>query len=207
VIRVLVVDDHVIVRSGLEQLLATADDIEIVATAADGEAALASVAEHDPDVVLMDLSMPGMDGVEATRRITSEHPGRRVLVLTSYSDRSRIMDALAAGADGYLLKHAEPDEIVSAIRSIHEGGSPLDPKAARVLLEARRAGETSTALTDREVEVLRLVQAGLSNKQIGRKLGIRERTVKAHLTRIFQRLGVADRTQAALWASRNLGDA
>jgi DNA-binding NarL/FixJ family response regulator len=207
VIRVLVVDDHVIVRSGLEQLLATADDIEIVATAADGEAALASVAEHDPDVVLMDLSMPGMDGVEATRRITSEHPGRRVLVLTSYSDRSRIMDALAAGADGYLLKHAEPDEIVAAIRSIHEGGSPLDPKAARVLLEARRAGETSTALTDREVEVLRLVQAGLSNKQIGRKLGIRERTVKAHLTRIFQRLGVADRTQAALWASRNLGDA
>jgi DNA-binding NarL/FixJ family response regulator len=106
VIRGLVVDDHVIVRSGLEQLLATADDIEIVATAADGEAALASLAEHDPDVVLMDLSMPGMDGVEATRRITSEHPGRRVLVLTSYSDRSRIMDALAAGADGYLLKHA-----------------------------------------------------------------------------------------------------
>jgi DNA-binding NarL/FixJ family response regulator len=203
----LVVDDHVIVRSGLEQLLATADDIEIVATAADGEAALASLAEHDPDVVLMDLSMPGMDGVEATRRITSEHPGRRVLVLTSYSDRSRIMDALAAGADGYLLKHAEPDEIVLAIRSVHEGGSPLDPKAARVLLEARRAADTSTALTDREVEVLRLVQAGLSNKQIGRKLGIRERTVKAHLTRIFQRLGVADRTQAALWASRNLGDA
>ena len=205
-IRVLVVDDHVIVRSGLEQLLATADGVEIVATAPDGEAALASVAEHQPDVVLMDLSMPGMDGVEATRRITADHPGTRVLVLTSYSDRSRIMDALAAGADGYLLKHAAPDEIVAAIQAVHEGGSPLDPKAARVLLEARRAGEMSTGLTDREVEVLRLVEAGMSNKQIGRRLGIRERTVKAHLTRIFQRLGVADRTQAALWASRNLGD-
>ncbi len=203
-IRVVVVDDHVIVRSGLEQLLGTTDDIELVGTAADGEAALAVVAEQRPDVVLMDLSMPGVDGVEATRRLAAEHPSSRVLVLTSFSDRSRILDALSAGADGYLLKHTEPDQIVAAIRAVYDGGSPLDPKAARALLESRRVRDPALDLTDREVEVLRLVHSGLSNKQIARKLGISERTVKAHLTRVFQRLGVADRTQAALWASRNL---
>ncbi len=203
-IRLAVVDDHVIVRNGLKQFMATADDIELVGMAANGVEALALVAELKPDVVLMDLSMPEMDGVEATRRIVAEHPGVRVLVLTSFSDQTRIMDALRAGAEGYLLKHSEPDEIAAAIRAIHEGGSPLDPKAARVLLESRRTAAESDNLTDREREVLLLVRAGLANKQIARKLEISERTVKAHLTNVFQRLGVSDRTQAALWASQHL---
>ena len=203
-IRLAVVDDHVIVRNGLQQLLATTDDIELVGMAANGLEALALVAELEPDVVLMDLSMPEMDGVEATKRIVAEHPGVRVLVLTSFSDQSRIMDALRAGAEGYLLKHSEPDDIAAAIRAVHAGGSPLDPKAARVLLDSRRTTSDSDNLTDREREVLLLVRDGLANKQIARKLGISERTVKAHLTNVFQRLGVTDRTQAALWASKHL---
>jgi DNA-binding NarL/FixJ family response regulator len=203
-IRVVVVDDHMVVRSGLEQLLATTDDIELVGTASNGHEAIATVASLHPDVVLMDLSMPELDGVEATRRISAEHPSSRVLVLTSFSDQSRILDALSAGADGYLLKHAEPDDIADAIRAVHSGGSPLDPKAARALIESRRAGRDTPQLTDREREVLLLVRDGLANKQIARRLGIAERTVKAHLTSVFQRLGVTDRTQAALWAREHL---
>jgi DNA-binding NarL/FixJ family response regulator len=204
VIRLAVVDDHVIVRNGLEQFLATTEDIELVGMAANGIEALEVVARVLPDVVLMDLSMPEMDGIEATKRIVAEHPGVRVLVLTSFSDQSRIMEALRAGAEGYLLKHSEPDEIAAAVRAVHEGGSPLDPKAARVLLDSRRTSGDADTLTDREREVLLLVRGGLANKQIARKLGISERTVKAHLTNVFQRLGVTDRTQAALWASEHL---
>jgi DNA-binding NarL/FixJ family response regulator len=203
-IRVLVVDDHVVVRSGLEQLLATTDDIELAGTASNGNEAIDAVERLHPDVVLMDLSMPELDGVEATRRLSVEHPASRVLVLTSFSDQTRILDALSAGADGYLLKHAEPDDIAEAIRAVHGGGSPLDPKAARALIESRRAGRDVPQLTDREREVLLLVRDGLANKQIARRLGIAERTVKAHLTSVFQRLGVTDRTQAALWASEHL---
>ncbi len=205
-IRVVIVDDHMVVRSGLEQLLATTADIDIVGSAANGVEALERVASLAPDVVLMDLSMPEMDGIEATRRITLDHPASRVLVLTSFSDRVRILDALSAGADGYVLKHADPDDIAAAIRTIHGGGSPLDPKAARTLLDSRRAGRDTPQLTGREREVLLLVRDGLANKQIARRLGIAERTVKAHLTSVFQRLGVADRTQAALWASTHLAD-
>ncbi len=203
-IRVVVVDDHVVVRSGLEQLLATTTDIQLVGTASNGLEALDVVETLDPDVVLMDLSMPELDGVEATRRISERFPRTRVLILTSFSDQTRILDALAAGADGYLLKHAEPDEIAAGIRSVFEGGSPLDPKAARVLLESRRTRRHVVHLTDREQEVLLLVRDGLANKQIARRLGISERTVKAHLTSVFQRLGVTDRTQAAIWATQNL---
>jgi len=203
-IRVVIVDDHVVVRSGLEQFLATTADIELVATAANGIEALARVEEFEPDVVLMDLSMPEMDGIEATRRIAENHSSSRVLVLTSFSDQTRILDALEAGADGYLLKHADPDDIADAIRTVHTGGSPLDPKAARTLLESRRSGRSVSELTDREREVLLLVREGLANKQIARRLGIAERTVKAHLTSVYQRLGVTDRTQAALWASGHL---
>jgi len=203
-IRVVIVDDHVVVRSGLEQFLATTADIELVATAANGIEALARVEEFEPDVVLMDLSMPEMDGIEATRRIAENHSSSRVLVLTSFSDQTRILDALEAGADGYLLKHSDPDDIADAIRTVHTGGSPLDPKAARTLLESRRSGRSVSELTDREREVLLLVREGLANKQIARRLGIAERTVKAHLTSVYQRLGVTDRTQAALWASGHL---
>ena len=196
------VDDHAIVRNGLAHLLATVEDVELVGTAADGAEAVTVVERCQPDVVLLDLSMPGVDGVEAMKRILAGDQRPRILVLTSFGDQSRIMDALTAGADGYLLKDAEPDEIVGAIRAVHEGGSPLDPRAARVLLEARRVRD-AVDLTDREIEVLRLVAAGLANKHIARRLAISERTVKAHLTSVFQRIGVTDRTQAALWAERN----
>jgi DNA-binding NarL/FixJ family response regulator len=205
VIRVLIADDHQVVRSGLEQLLATADDIELVGMAADGAEAITLASELEPDIVLMDLSMPGTDGIEATRAITAASTTTQVVVLTSFSDKQRILDALDAGAAGYVLKHAEPDELLDAVRAAHEGGSPLDPKAARVLLDRQRSSSASpTRMSEREEEVLRLVAAGLANKAIARQLGIAERTVKAHLTNIFQRIGVTDRTQAALWARDHL---
>lgn len=203
-IRVVIVDDHAVVRSGLEQFLATTGDIELVGSAADGLEAIDVVAATSPDVVVMDLSMPRLDGVEATRRIAVEYPTSRVLVLTSFSERTRIMDALSAGADGYLLKHSDPEAIAAAIRSVHAGEAPLDPKAARALLESRRQGAESSALTDRERQVLDLVRQGHANKQIARTLGISERTVKAHLTSVFSTLGVSDRTQAAIWANEHL---
>lgn len=203
-IRVVIVDDHAVVRSGLEQFLATTGDIEVVGTAADGLEGVEMTAATEPDVVVMDLSMPQLDGVEATRRIAVEHPSSRVLVLTSFSDRTRIMDALSAGADGYLLKHSDPEAIAAAIRSVHSGEAPLDPKAARALLESRRTASEASSLTDRERQVLDLVRQGLANKQIARQLGISERTVKAHLTSVFSTLGVSDRTQAAIWANEHL---
>jgi DNA-binding NarL/FixJ family response regulator len=204
VIRVLVADDHSIVRGGLEQLLATADDIEVVGMVADGEEAVATAARERPDVILMDLSMPVLDGIEATRRIIADDPDAHVVVLTSFSDNRRIMEALGAGAIGYLLKHAGPDELLGAIRAAASGDSPLDPKAARAVLEERKVSSRSHDLSPREQEVLLLVRKGRANKQIARDLGISERTVKAHLTSVFARIGVTDRTQAALWAERHL---
>lgn len=204
-IRVLVVDDHVIVRNGLEQLLGATDDVELVGIAGNGKEAIEQVEQLQPDVVLMDLSMPIMEGVEATAIISERWPNTKIVVLTSFSDHQRVLSALEAGADGYVLKHADPDQILAAIAAVHRGGAPIDPQVARVLLDVKRVGSTGRrVLTDREEEVLRLVQSGLANKQIGRRLGISERTVKAHLTKIFHTLGVADRTQAALWAAEHL---
>ena len=204
-IKVMVVDDHVIVRNGLAQLLATTDEFELVGAAGDGREALDMLPTLRPDVVLMDLSMPGMDGVEATQRIATEHPGVKIVILSSFSEHQRVLAALDAGAEGYVLKHADPEQILAAIDAVHRGGAPIDPQVARVLLDVKRNAPTARGvLTDREEEVLRLVQSGLANKQIGRQLGISERTVKAHLTKIFQTLGVADRTQAALWAAEHL---
>ena len=204
-IRVLIVDDHAIVRGGLAALIATTDDLEVVGQAADGHEAVRLAVELAPDVVLMDLSMPGVDGVQATAAVLEQQPGTHVLVLTSFSEQRWILEALEAGAEGYLLKQSEPEVILAGIRSVVSGGSPLDPKAARVLLTQRRTSPAMAAaspLTDREEEVLTMVGDGLPNKLIARRLGISERTVKAHLTSIFQRLGVSDRTQAALWAQR-----
>lgn len=203
-ITVLIVDDHGVVRRGLEQLLGGDPDISVVGTAEDGEQAVAMAADLDPDVVLMDLSMPKLDGVQATRRIVAADPDTAVVVLTSFADQRRILDALSAGAAGYLLKDADPDELIAGVRAAAEGGAPLHPKAARVLLDARRGETAGRQLSAREEEVLRAVVEGLPNKRIARRLGITERTVKAHLTRIFQQLGVPDRTQAALWAKENL---
>jgi DNA-binding NarL/FixJ family response regulator len=206
VIRVLIADDHAIVRGGLEQLLATADDIELVGGASNGAEAVEQARASRPDVVLMDLSMPVLDGIEATRRIVNADPEIRVIALTSFSDDRHILDALRAGASGYLLKHAGPDDLLAAIRAAAEGDAPLDPKAGRVMLQSQRAGRPASDLSAREEEVLRLVVTGMLNKQIARRLGITERTVKAHLTKIFQHLGVTDRTQAAMWAMEHLPD-
>ena len=205
-IRVLVADDHAVIRSGLQQLLSTADDIELIGTVGDGAAAVSAALAERPDVVLMDLSMPGLDGVEATRRIVGSGARVHVVVLTSFSDNRRILEALKAGATGYLLKHAGPDELLNGIRAAAAGDSPLDPKAARVMLESSRGGSSRPDLTARELEVLRLVAGGEANKQIARRLGISERTVKSHLTRIFSAIGVSSRTQAALWARQHLDD-
>ncbi len=205
-IRVVVVDDHAVVRRGLEQLLSGVDGIEVVGTAADGATAVEVVARTRPDMVLMDLQMPGVDGVEATRQIAGEG-GPDVLVLTSFSDTDRIVAALDAGAVGYLLKDAEPDDGIAGIRAVGRGESPIHPRAARQLLGARQSASPPADLTPRELEVLALVRGGLANKQIARRLGISERTVKAHLTSIFSAIGVLDRTQAAVWAERRgVGD-
>jgi DNA-binding NarL/FixJ family response regulator len=206
-VRVLVVDDHAMVRKGLVGLLSVADGLEVVGEAATGLEALDRVEELAPDVVLMDLQMPEMDGVRATREILGRS-NAQVLVLTSFSDTERIVAALDAGAVGYLLKDAEPDDLVEAVRSVARGDSPLHPRVARQLLTARSgkgggASGAGEALTAREREVLGLVRDGLANKQIARRLGISERTVKAHLTSVFATIGVADRTSAALWAERH----
>jgi DNA-binding NarL/FixJ family response regulator len=207
VITVVLADDHDLVRAGLAELLAAADDIDVVETAPDGESAVEAAERRRPDVVLMDLSMPGIGGIEATRRIVAADPGVRVVVLTSSAGSQQVLGALDAGAIGYLLKDATPDELRAGIRAAAQGESPLSPKAARVLIGARGADPAPT-LSPREAEVLGLVADGLPNKLIARRLGISEGTVKAHLTRVYQTIGVTDRTQAALWAKgRGLGSA
>ncbi len=200
-ITVVVVDDHAVVRAGLQQLLVGAADIEVVGLGAHGGEGIELARSLHPDVVLMDLQMAEIDGVAATRVIVAEDLAQ-VLVLTSYSDGERIVAALDAGAVGYLLKDADPDDVFEGIRAVARGESPIHPRAARQLLGARSAAPALRDLTPREREVLGLVRAGLANKQIARRLGISERTVKAHLTSAFARIGVSDRTQAALWAER-----
>jgi DNA-binding NarL/FixJ family response regulator len=202
-IGVLVVDDHPVLRAGLAQLLKQAEGIELVGLAADGAEGVELALTTRPDVVLMDLQMPGLDGVEASSRILSACEGTRVVVLTSFSDRERILDALDAGATGYLLKDAAPDELLRGIRAAAAGEAPLAPRAATELLAERRDVRPATELTPREREVLVMVAEGLPNKLIARRLEISEKTVKAHLTRVFERIGVTDRTQAALWAERH----
>jgi DNA-binding NarL/FixJ family response regulator len=204
-IGVVVVDDHQMVRAGIATLLGATDDILVVGQAGDGSEAVVVVAANLPSVVLMDLSMPVVDGVEATRRILAEQPEVKVVVLTSFSDRERVSEALAAGAVGYLLKDCDPADLLAAVRSAAAGHVPLDPRIARVLLPSGQP-RPEDGMSPREVEVLRLVAQGLANKQIGRRLGITERTVKAHLGRVFRALGVADRTSAALWAHDHLRD-
>lgn len=201
-IRVLLAEDHAVVRAGLEELLEGSDEIEVVGSAADGRSAVALAAELQPTVALCDLSMPGLDGIEATSRILEQSPETRVVILTAFSDPDRIRGALDAGAVGYLLKDADPEELFGAVRAAARGESPLAPKAASVLL-ADRAGRRSVELTPRERDVLSLLASGLPNKRIASRLEISEKTVKAHLTRVFERIGVTDRTQAALWAQRN----
>lgn len=201
-IRIVIADDHAVVRTGLTQLLATFADVELVGAAVNGDEAVLLCRDREPDVVLMDLEMPVLDGIEATKRIKAEQPEIAIVILTSFSDRDRILRALDAGAAGYLLKDAEPDEISKAIEAAARGEVPLDPRAARALLSARRAAIPAEALSEREREILLMVAEGLPNKVIAQRLSISEKTVKAHLTSVFRQIGVTDRTQAALWAER-----
>jgi NarL family two-component system response regulator LiaR len=204
-IRVLVADDHAVVRQGLRTFLELQEDIEVVADVADGRQALVAVAEHDPDVVLMDLVLPEVDGVEAIRRIASEWPRIRVIALTSFLDDDKVFPAVRAGAAGYLLKDVEPAELVKAIRTVHAGEGLLHPAvAARLMEEVASSGgrEAPDSLTPREREVVALIARGLSNKRIALELGISEKTVKTHVSSILGKLGLTDRTQVALYAVR-----
>lgn len=198
-IRVLVVDDHAVVREGLERVLRSADDMTFVGAVADGRAAVELAVEELPDVILMDLAMPVLDGIATTRRLRERVPTAAVIALTSFSDRGRILGVVEAGAVGYLLKDSNPEELLSGIRAAARGESPFAPKAARTLLQAHTRREHEL-LRGREREILGLVAAGNPNKIIARQLGISEKTVKAHLTNIYREIGVTDRVQAALWA-------
>ncbi len=203
-IRVLIVDDHVIVRKGIRALLAMQPDVEVVGEAGDGREALARAEEWRPDVVLMDLMMPEMDGIEATREITSRFAETRVVVLTSFAADDKVFPALKAGALGYLLKDSGPAELLGSIRQVYRGESSLHPAIARkVLHELTRPVErakTAESLTDRELEVLRLIAQGLGNQEIADKLVVTEATVRAHVSNILGKLHLASRTQAALYA-------
>ena len=194
-VRVLVVDDHPVVRSGLVGMLAVDPDLVVVGEAADGAEAVALTAATQPDVVLMDLRMPGTDGATATREIASRHPASKVLVLTTYDTDADIVRAVEAGATGYLLKDTPRERLVAAVHAASRGETVLaEPVAARLVQRARRPADTLP--TPRELQVLAGVARGLSNAEIGRELYIGEATVKTHLLRLFAKLGVADRTRA-----------
>ena len=197
-IRVLIADDHAVVRQGLRTFLGLQEDIDVVGEAADGEEALALAERLAPDVVLIDLVMPGVDGIEALRRLRDRLPAARAIVLSSFVDDDKLFPAVRAGAAGYLLKDVQPQELVAAIRTVHGGGALLHPTVAARLMEEL----ADDPLTPREREVLALIGRGLPNKQIARELGIAEKTVKAHVSAVLAKLGVSDRTQAALYAVR-----
>jgi NarL family two-component system response regulator LiaR len=207
VIRVLIADDHAVVRQGLRTFLDLQDDVEVVGEAADGVEAVAAAEAAAPDVILLDLAMPELDGVGALRRLREVVPAARVIVLTSFGEDERLFAALRAGAAGYLLKDVEPAELVRAIRTAHAGQSPLSPAvAARVIEELASGGGAGRAaadeLTPRELEVLCLIARGRSNKRIALELGVAEKTVKTHVSHVLAKLGLSDRTQAALYAVR-----
>ena len=197
-IRVLIADDHAVVRQGLRTFLDLQEDIEVIGEAGDGEEALALVEQLAPDVVLIDLVMPRVDGIEALRRLRERAPAVRAIVLSSFVDDDRLFPAVRAGAAGYLLKDVQPQELVEAIRTVHGGGALLHPQVAARLLQDM----AEDPLTPREREVLVLIGRGMPNKLIARELGLSEKTVKAHVSSILGKLGVTDRTQAALYAVR-----
>ena len=204
-ITILLVDDHQLVRAGLRALLESVDDLRVVGEAGEGDAAVEMVVAQRPDVVLMDLSMPRVDGVEATRRLAAAGVDTRVVVLTSFADQPRVQAALAAGAVGYLLKDSDPRDVIAAVRQAAAGHVPIDARVAQALLPGSQTPAAGHTLSGREAEVLSLVAQGMANKQIARQLGISERTVKAHLGKVFRQIGVADRTSAALWSREHLG--
>jgi two-component system, NarL family, response regulator LiaR len=204
-ISVLIVDDHSVVREGLRAFLQLQDGLEVVGEAADGVEAIAAASRLEPDVILMDLVMPGLGGVAAMRRLREEAPGARVIVLTSFLDDDKLLPALRAGAAGYLLKNAEPQDVARAVRAAHAGEAVLDPVVAARLVEtlaAEDGQEPLDRLTPREREVLVLIGRGFSNKRIAGELELSEKTVKTHVGHVLAKLGVTDRTQAAVVAVR-----
>jgi len=211
-IRLLLADDHAIVRRGLQLFLKTQPDFELVGEAATGQEVLERVAELQPDIVLMDLHMPVVNGIEATRQIKASHPAVKVIVLTSFSDHDHVLPAVKAGAKGYLLKDIEPDELAKSIRQVYAGKVELHPDVAGLLLEQIANPEDSAPernatpfdeLTAREREVLQLIASGLTNKEIAAALFITEKTVKTHVSHILEKLGLSDRTQAAILAVKH----
>lgn len=210
-LRVVLADDQTVVREGLVTLLGLLPGIEVVGAGADGEAAVALVAEHHPDVLLVDLRMPRCDGVEATRQVRALHPDTEVVVLTTYADDDSLLTALQAGARGFLTKDADGDAIAHALRSAAAGQSTVDGELQRRLVAAAARGRTQTpkptaqaeGLTQREVEVLRLIAAGLSNTEIARRLVVSEATVKTHVNHLFAKAGLRDRAQAVAYAYRS----
>ncbi len=202
-IRILIADDHALVRNGLNQWLSSIEDLEVVGLASNGREAVDLGCELLPDIVLMDLSMPVMDGITATAELTAKAPQVLIIALTTTGDPQQVNAALDAGAMGYMLKDVEPEVLVANIRAVVAGGLALSPAIAANLFKAGRGPRAIyDSLTPREQEILLLIAAGNPNKQIGSKLGISDKTVKAHCGRIFQRLGVRDRTQAAVWVMR-----
>lgn len=206
VIRVYITDDHPIVRRGIKQLLSTETGIEVVGEATNGREAIADMQKLKPDIVLMDLVMPVMDGIEAIRQIKSDHPSIQILVLTSFAADDKVFPAIKAGALGYLIKDTGPDELVRAVRQVHQGQLTLHPTIAQKLLnELALTAEQPPSpdpLTDREVEVLKLIARGMSNQEIADTLVVSTATVYTHVSRILDKLHLASRTQAALYALR-----
>ncbi|MFE0812824.1 response regulator [Streptomyces sp. NPDC058794] len=205
-IKVLLVDDHQVVRRGLRTFLEVQDDIEVVGEAADGAEGVDRAEELKPDVILMDVKMPGMDGVDALRRLRELDNHARVLIVTSFTEQRTVVPALRAGAAGYVYKDVDPDALAGAIRSVHAGHILLQPEVAGALLAQEESGSgpgRAGSLTEREREVLGLIADGRSNREIARALVLSEKTVKTHVSNILMKLDLADRTQAALWAVRH----
>ncbi|MDA1360451.1 response regulator transcription factor [Glycomyces luteolus] len=202
-IRLLLVDDHPVVRRGLRGYLELEPDFTVVGEAGDGEEALRAIEEHHPDVVLLDLKMPGLDGQGVLERLGATGGAPRVLVLTSATDAERVPNAITAGAAGFVYKDIDPDALASAIRTVHAGQLLLSPVAMRGLMSGNISAPSAPSLTPRESQVLGLIAKGQTNRQIARALGVSEKTVKTHVTNLLRRIGAADRTQAALWAVRH----